>query len=409
MPSPSRMPSTTSTVGGIFAWCCLMAALVSTTEANENTSDLVLRGPGADVRGFVEAAGLSPDVVAALSSRSIDGELAAELLTVRVVTTGAKGKAAAVPPMLGSYEIVSNRLRFTPRFPWRPSVRYRAELSLNQKPGGSASDSRSLEFEIPATRRRPPEVAAIWPSSEELPENLLKFYIHFTQPMRRGDNYRAIKLLDQSGKTIADPFLELGEELWDRPGKRFTLLLDPGRIKRGLKPHDDVGPVLEQGSTYTLVVGTAWHAATGEPLGKSHSKAFRVIAPDTAQPSLGRWKLRVPPAGTSDPLIVQLGESLDHSILQHAIDVEINETPLDGVIEIQQKETVWEFHPSEPWQVGKYRLVANSTLEDLAGNSLGRPFEVELTDPPTREVPAVNQAKSVFSRPFEIKPKPLTL
>ena len=39
-----------------------------------------------------------------------------------------------------------------------------------------------------------------------------------------------------SGQAVADPFLELDEELWSTDGRRFTLLFDPGRIKRGLKP-----------------------------------------------------------------------------------------------------------------------------------------------------------------------------
>ncbi len=54
--------------------------------------------------------------------------------------------------------------------------------------------------------------------------------------MSRGEAYRRIHLLDADGKPIERAFLELGEELWDPDGKRFTLFIDPGRIKRGLKP-----------------------------------------------------------------------------------------------------------------------------------------------------------------------------
>ena len=71
--------------------------------------------------------------------------------------------------------------------------------------------------------------------------------------MSRGEAYRHIRLLDATGKPVAAPFLELDEELWSDDGKRFTLLFDPGRIKRGLKPREELGPVLEAGKSYELV------------------------------------------------------------------------------------------------------------------------------------------------------------
>ncbi len=55
-------------------------------------------------------------------------------------------------------------------------------------------------------------------------------------------------LLNEKGRKLDVPFLEVGEELWDPTGTRLTLLLDPGRIKRGLKPREDLGPILEAGS-----------------------------------------------------------------------------------------------------------------------------------------------------------------
>ncbi|MCL6608417.1 MAG: hypothetical protein K6T74_10025, partial [Geminicoccaceae bacterium] len=93
-----------------------------------------------------------------------------------------------------------------------------------------------------------------YPTSDQLPENQLRFYIHFSAPMSRGEAYARIRLLDSAGKPIDAAFLELGEELWDPSGKRFTLLIDPGRIKRGLRPREDLGPVLEAGSALGFLV-----------------------------------------------------------------------------------------------------------------------------------------------------------
>ena len=38
----------------------------------------------------------------------------------------------------------------------------------------------------------------------------------------------------------------------------------------------------------------------------------------------------------------------------------------------------WLFTPKTAWQSGEYKLVAQTLLEDLAGNGIGRPFEVDI-------------------------------
>ena len=35
------------------------------------------------------------------------------------------------------------------------------------------------------------------------------------------------------------------------------------------------------------------------------------------------------------------------------------------------------FTPREPWQAGQHQLLALDTLEDVAGNQIGRAFEVD--------------------------------
>ena len=44
---------------------------------------------------------------------------------------------------------------------------------------------------------------------------------------------------------------------------RLTLLLDPGRIKRGVRPLEEIGGALQVGRTYTLVIDDAWPDAKG--------------------------------------------------------------------------------------------------------------------------------------------------
>ena len=50
-------------------------------------------------------------------------------------------------------------------------------------------------------------VAAIYPSRDLLPENLLHFYIYFSAPMSRGEAYQRITLIDAAtGKTVDAAF-----------------------------------------------------------------------------------------------------------------------------------------------------------------------------------------------------------
>jgi hypothetical protein len=73
-------------------------------------------------------------------------------------------------------------------------------------------------------------------------------------------------LIDQAGAKVDVPFLELGEELWDPSGRRFTLFFDPGRIKRGLLSQQELGIALHEGKRYTLVIDKGWKDADGRTL-----------------------------------------------------------------------------------------------------------------------------------------------
>ena len=139
--------------------------------------------------------------------------------------------------------------------------------------------------------------------------------------MSRGEAYRRIRLLDAAGKPVDDPFLELDEELWSPDGTRFTLLFDPGRIKRGLKPREEVGPVLEAGKSYYLVIDRDWLDADGKPLKAGFRKTFRVGPPDETSPDPKTWSVRPPAPETRDPLEVRFPEPLDRALLDRLIAV----------------------------------------------------------------------------------------
>ena len=72
---------------------------------------------------------------------------------------------------------------------------------------------------------------------------------------------------------------------------RLTLFIDPGRIKREVKPLEDIGPALEAGKRYTLEIDAVLRDSAGLPLRESFRKSFRVSTPDRDPTSLATWKL----------------------------------------------------------------------------------------------------------------------
>jgi hypothetical protein len=349
-----------------------------------------------DPRATFEVTGLDPAALAKLAQAGLKREQWTALFGVYVA-----GRAKDPPPVLGSYAVRDGVLRFTPRFPLARGLRYRAVFDPARWPGGQMKQKPVVAtFLLP----RPAAVATtvvqqVYPSGETLPENQLRFYIHFSAPMSRGDVYRHIKLLNASGRPVDQPFLELDDELWDPRGQRFTLFVDPGRIKRGLKPREDLGPVLEKGKTYTLVIDRKWTDAEDNPLKETYRKTFKVTVPVDLPVQPKDWKLDSPAAGTRKPLAVRFPRPLDHALLQRLLWVTgPRGEVVAGTVAVSHAETRWQFTPKRPWQAGAYHLAADTRLEDLAGNNIERPFEVDVFRPVQRRL----KSKTVRV-PFQVK------
>ena len=297
--------------------------------------------------------------------------------------------AVGLPSMNGKYNLADDRIEFRPQFPLQPGVRYRA--TFYAKSGRPVTSV----FQIPSQKREPSTVVQeIYPKADVLPENLLKFYLYFSAPMSGGHIYEHIRLTDERGKVIELPFLEIDEELWNREMTRLTLFIDPGRIKRGVTPLEEIGPSLEAGKSYTLRIDSSWLDATGTPLKQSFEKKFRVVEPDREPPDLAKWELAAPKAGTKDPLKITFPDPMDHALAMRMISVDKTE----GTTRIEQQDRVWLFVPDEPWKAGSYRLLVQTTIEDLAGNNVGKPFEVDLFSDVQKRL-----TREVVERAFEVR------
>ncbi|MBB73307.1 MAG: hypothetical protein CMJ75_02205 [Planctomycetaceae bacterium] len=291
-----------------------------------------------------------------------------ELLAVYVVNAQLTARRV---PVLGRYTQSAREIVFTPRFSFRPGLSYEVHWQ-------GSRPMRQL-VKIPAVDKPATELLALYPSSTRVPENLLRLYLQFSQPMTQGDSYRHIQLLDASGQVVDLPFLEVGEELWDPTGTRLTVLFDPGRIKRGLKPREELGPIMEEGRRYTLTISQRWRDANGRPLKQGLRRLWQATAPDHRQPAPEKWQVSGPRSGAREPLTVRFPAPLDYAMLTRVLAVVSPQgQAVAGEVMVDQQETRWRFIPKQQWQAGSYRLMIDSTLEDVAGNSIKRPFEVDV-------------------------------
>jgi hypothetical protein len=334
----------------------------------------------------VDITGLPAADLSAISNLGLKGDAWSRVFAVYVAP--ARGKLPG-PAVLGSYRVEAGVLRFEPRYPLVPGVPYRAVFEPSQVPTRAARHEPTIQQEllIAKPKAEPSRVVQVYPTADRLPENQLKFYLVFSAPMARGDVYRHIKLLDEHGKAIDLPFLELDQELWDKSAQRLTVFCDPGRIKRGLKPREDLGPVLTEGKRYTLVIDSGLEDANGNPLKEPFRKAFQALPPDDTQPDPKTWKVLAPPAGTKTPLTVTSPKSLDQALFERLVwVVDAQGRKVAGTVTVTQEEKVWRFTPAAAWEAGNYQLVADTRLEDLAGNNIARPFEVDVFHPIEREI-----------------------
>ena len=341
----------------------------------------------ADLVSVRAAAG--PDAWSALEPEAARLKAPAEKRFVVQVEPENVLKAIGLPAINGKYHLASDRIEFRPQFPLQPGVRYRA--IFHPKSGRPVTSV----FEIPSPKREPSTtVDEVYPTAEVLPENLLKFYLYFSAPMSGGHIYEHIRLTDSAGKVVDLPFLEIDEELWNPDMTRLTLFLDPGRIKRGVQPLEELGPALEAGKSYTLRISSSWLDAAGTRLKENFEKKFRVVEPDRDPPDLSRWEFAPPKAGTKDALKITFPDPMDHALALRMIGVDKTE----GTARLEQNERTWIFIPEQPWKAGRYRLLVQTTIEDLAGNNVGKPFEVDLFSDVQKRL-----TREVAERGFEVR------
>ena len=285
----------------------------------------------------------------------------------------------ALQPMAGRFALDGDVLCFIPRFPFLDGTSY--SLLLFLAPGDGRGDPETWTIQRPARTGAPEaSVVVISPTADALPVNQLKLYVHFSRPMSEGWAARAVHVFRaDTHEPLGDVFLRMEPELWDADRKRLTLLLDPGRIKRGLVPHQEAGYPLTEGVPVVVTIDASFRDAAGRPLRTGAARRYQVGPALRARIDPARWRLHEPARGSIDPLTVEFDRTLDHALLQHALWVNDEAgAPLAGHGTAGSGERSWRFQPQSPWKQGRHSVIIDPRLEDLAGNSLMRVFDRDL-------------------------------
>jgi hypothetical protein len=295
------------------------------------------------------------------------------------------------PPMAGRLVGDGDEVCFLPRFAFVEGTTYAvvvegaAAAETGEAADGGAVVERGEVVELVRPRPDRPattEVLDIRPSVREVPRNLLRLYVRFSAPMREGCAAGHLRLVDGRGHELAGALLPTEYELWDADRCRLTVLLDPARIKRGLVPNRQAGYPLRLGSSFRVVVDDGFRDARGETLRQGAEREYQVGGDERRRVEPGDWAVTVPGGDTVDPLEIGFTRALDHALLGRCLHVVGPDgRVVDGRKDVGPEERSWRLAPVVPWARGPHRLVVDPTLEDLAGNSVQRVFDRDLTRP----------------------------
>lgn len=262
---------------------------------------------------------------------------------------------------------IANTLVISPNFPFLPGTEY--DLRLGLKSGEEAE----FKILVQGTKAKPPQLLWHTPNATIIPENTLRLYLMFSEPMAKGFAREAIWIERTDGTIVDSPFLNLSTELWDSEQRRLTLLFDPGRIKQGVGPNQSDGAPLQAGHSYCLVVSGGMKSAKGLSLNHETRVPLHIGAARRDAIDPWQWGIQSPRIGTRDPLRVQFLRVIDNGSSTRRISVvDSTNTPLTG--NVGSDGSVWVFTPKVPW-TGNEHLVVDPKLEDVAGNTPHAPFD----------------------------------
>lgn len=278
-------------------------------------------------------------------------------------------------PTAGRWEQRDGARRFTPAFAPVPG----SEYVVVSRDASTRWGALARAVVPPGPSEPTATVTSIAPAVDEVPANLLRVRISFSAPMSEGSAEGSVSLLDAAGAELPGALLPMPPELWDRDRRQLSVLFEPGRLKRGLRPHEEAGLPLAEGSVVTVRIGAEMRDAAGLPLAAGASRTYRIGPPLRSRVDPAAWSIRWPDPGDRR-LIVRFDRPLDPVLVRRCIRyVDADGVPLRGRVEVDASATTWT-HTADRAAPQGARLEIDARLEDLAGNSVRRAFDTDLSD-----------------------------
>jgi hypothetical protein len=356
--------------------CAFCLLLISSSSCSRSSGPVIHLDTTERNATSIEVTGLSRADLMALSRANLSADEWSALLRVTLrSSTSPPGDDALA--MAGRYT-VEGSLRFSPSFPFDAGREYDVRFDPSRvSRAGLSAHAVTATISIPDTNRSPStRVSAVHPGSDRVPENLLRMYVVFSKPMGQQGGRDHIAFFDDSGREVPDVVVPLDTDLWNTERTRYTVILDPGRVKREIQPNREMGRALHDGAGLTLVVKRDWPDAHGLPLASEFRHRFRIGPAEEHALSTAQWRVAPPAAGTRDPVTVTFPKPLDFGLLQRSLSVRRGDSSIAGSGRVGPAEIWWQFVPDSEWQRGPYMLKVEPVLEDVAGNRIGRAFEV---------------------------------
>lgn len=86
---------------------------------------------------------------------------------------------------------------------------------------------------------------------------------------------------------------------------------------------------------------------------------------------------------------------MDRALALRMIRVMAPGRSVAGEAALAAGERRWQFVPAQPWRAGAHRVLIGTTIEDLAGNNIGKAFDVETANDIPRGL-ATEQVEMAF-------------
>ncbi len=215
-------------------------------------------------------------------------------------------------------------------------------------------------------------ITEIFPLSDSIPRNILYFHMRFNNSMQPDKlAFERVGIYDDNGNKFERLWRE--RSYWLDDNKLLVIMVHPGRVKRGI----DLEIPYEDGKDYEFRVSGEFMDVYGHPVKQSLTKKFHVIEEDYEIPIIDYDNFEVPEVGTENGLRITFKDPMDHASIVEGVWIKDSEgTQVDGRF-LYQSDSDFSFIPDSKWKAGRYELIFDKIVSDLAANRLNRPFEMD--------------------------------